>query len=258
MSTPQRVHLPPGEEQVAEHSARASVFTGDSPNLDCLRSLAVLFVVVDHVSITLGIPLRGLSSLGYFGVLIFFVHTSLVLMLSMNRTSQSERRLFLPFYVRRAFRIYPLSMVCVLLVVFSGFTLLSRGAVWSNLALVMNFTSSPPAISPMWSLPYEVQMYLLLPLLFIFATRFRSAWATAALFVPLSFIALVQPQLGLKWDIVQYSGCFLPGIIAYQLSFRPRFRWPWWIWPAMLLTIAPIFVYVCSLRWRAAFLNNWA
>ena len=48
------------------------------------------------------------------GVLMFFVHTSMVLMLSLERTRLSGRALFGAFYLRRAFRLYPFSMACVI------------------------------------------------------------------------------------------------------------------------------------------------
>lgn len=47
------------------------------------------------------------------GVLTFFVHTSMVLMLSLGRTRLEGKALFHSFYLRRFFRIYPLAIFCV-------------------------------------------------------------------------------------------------------------------------------------------------
>ena len=55
--------------------------------------------------------------IGTFGVLIFFVHTSLVLMYSMERSDMRGEALFANFYIRRIFRIYPLSVLAVLVAV---------------------------------------------------------------------------------------------------------------------------------------------
>ena len=47
-------------------------------------------------------------------MLLFFVHTSLVLMYSMQRSPLRGGALFRDFYIRRFFRIYPLSILTVL------------------------------------------------------------------------------------------------------------------------------------------------
>src|SRR5512147_3059239 len=89
----------------------------ESSNLNLLRAVAVLAVFIAH-SLTLRIDSPRLWNLGHLGVLLFFVHTSLVLMLSLQRQDRggADRR-GLRFMVRRAFRIYPLSMAAVLLYV---------------------------------------------------------------------------------------------------------------------------------------------
>jgi len=91
--------------------------TGLSANLDFLRVTAVLLVLAQHVCKRMHVEQIGwvaTSSLGLFGVLLFFVHTSLVLMYSMERSGLTGWLLFKNFYVRRVFRIYPLSVVAVL------------------------------------------------------------------------------------------------------------------------------------------------
>jgi len=218
-----------------------SVFSGDSPNLDFLRAYAVMLVLVGH-TLNTAFPHRfHLSSLGIFGVLIFFVHTSLVLMLSLQRTKQKGAALFATFYIRRFFRIYPLSVVTVVCAVVFGYRVLSWPDLFSNLTLTMNLTSSKMAINPLWSLPYEVQMYVVLPFLFLFAKRFFGAvLATVPLLVVSICCALLNPPQ--PWmDFVHYVGCFLPGIIAYQLSSRPRYQWNPWIWPIVLVGTTLLF-----------------
>ena len=58
----------------------------------------------------------GLPKLGRFGVLLFFVHTALVLMSSIERQGTHRAGWVRAFYVRRALRIYPLAVVTILLV----------------------------------------------------------------------------------------------------------------------------------------------
>ena len=85
-----------------------------SPNLDFLRAVAVLLVLF-HLLITTNTRLP--DYFGQFGVLLFFVHTSLVLMFSLERIERNKQELFITFYIRRLFRIYPLSIVCVSIIV---------------------------------------------------------------------------------------------------------------------------------------------
>ena len=89
--------------------------TSCSPNLDFLRASAVLIVYLFHLIITTNTRLP--DYLGQFGVLLFFVHTSLVLMFSLERIEATEGSFFLTFYLRRLFRIYPLSIFCVSVIV---------------------------------------------------------------------------------------------------------------------------------------------
>src|SRR5690242_10083259 len=103
----------------------AMVKVGQDSNLDVLRSVAVLSVFLTHAlqvmaGNTFGDHLAyGMDtySLGRIGVLIFFVHTSLVLMESLERTATKlcGWPLIRYFYIRRAFRIYPLSIFLILL-----------------------------------------------------------------------------------------------------------------------------------------------
>src|SRR5277367_3572885 len=88
-----------------------------SVNLDLLRAVAVLSVYFSHLAAVF--HHHSFGSLGRFGVIIFFVHTSFVLMASLQRLDTiagSDRSLALAFWVRRIFRIYPLSVLFVLLV----------------------------------------------------------------------------------------------------------------------------------------------
>src|SRR5690242_19156649 len=84
-------------------------------NLDVLRSTAVLLVLFSHLIMALGrldepmLQAWGIRDLARLGVLIFFIHTSLVLMMSLQRLGKVN--VASRFYVRRAFRIYPLATV---------------------------------------------------------------------------------------------------------------------------------------------------
>jgi peptidoglycan/LPS O-acetylase OafA/YrhL len=200
--------------------------SSESRNLDLLRSVAVSYVFVAHLILSLirspypelhdaWVP--ELYELGRVGVQLFFVHTSLVLLLSLDR-NQGEG-LFLSFYVRRFFRIYPLSTACILMVLAFRIPYVPRdsflspgwGDLLSNLFLVQNVTGAKDLISPLWSLPLEVQMYVLLPVIFVVLRRFGSSplvlgmWTAAFAAVPLS-------------PLLAFFPCFFGGVFAYQLS----------------------------------------
>src|SRR6185436_10342900 len=86
------------------------------------------------------------------------------------------------FYIRRAFRIYPLSIFTVLVLVALqiphpigvAYDAPSQSKIWSSLLLIQNITNTGEIITPMWSLPFEVQMYLLLPFIYALGKRFRN------------------------------------------------------------------------------------
>jgi len=84
----------------------------DMPNLDFVRSIAVISVILEHTLLALGIKQVGPFPVGYLGVMgvmVFFVLTVLVLMWSLERKPHT-----LDFYIRRVFRIYPLAMAAII------------------------------------------------------------------------------------------------------------------------------------------------
>ena len=137
-------------------------------NLDLLRAVAVTLVLAQHLLNRFYFAKLGLSGppIGTFGVLIFFVHTCLVLMYSMERSNLGGLPLALNFYIRRIFRIYPLSIVAVLAAValrldsgMNGLPGLSHvahiglGRIISNLLLIQNIVRPGSIINVLWSFP---------------------------------------------------------------------------------------------------------
>lgn len=237
-----------GERPQVDPSRPVSTPTGirgDSPNLDLLRSMAVLFVVLCHLPIV-GELARNREfhpgALGLLGVVIFFVHTCLVLLLSLDRQMQSQgpRRFASVFYIRRAFRIYPLSMIVVASVAFSallsGERSVSMGTLVSNFLLVQNLTGHESIPAPLWSLPFEIQMYLLLPALFLGISRIRSnaLFLVGLLWVGMIGLILALWRLNLNYHLIKYFPCFLCGALAYALRGTRR------TWHPLIL-----FGYVC-------------
>ena len=232
----------------------ASKLGKDSPNLDLLRSVAVTAVFIAHLLATFGWHKVWISSLGWSGVVLFFVHTCLVLLLSMERLNMSGWRLFASFYVRRIFRIYPLSICAVLTVAafhippvpWAEFKPISWDVLVSNLMLVQNVLWKPDVIGPLWSLPLELEMYAVLPVLFLLARRWRSSLLGLGLwllFVPIGYLIpkFHSIQIG-GIGIFQYVPCFLGGMVAYQVSRRVLPRRPFWLWPVAIAAFVAAYV----------------
>ena len=239
-------------------------------NLDFLRSAAVLLVVGFHLAKFFNWRFLSLrvTDFGLLGVMLFFVHTTLVLMFSLERQrSKSNAPLLLPFMVRRSFRIYPLAILVVTFAYilripsdlqFGSFGLLRQN--WrnlvANLLLIQNVTLQKANPGPLWSLPLEIQMYLVLPSLFLFALRVKSSWGTIVFWwsfvalwfsfgfatgmLPLSEGGIRSPaEAILKFTL--FVPCFLPGIVAYKLWRQPRVL-PGFLWPVFLLICCAVFV----------------
>lgn len=221
-------------------------------NLDLLRAIAVMTVLVYHcIQMRRYIPPRA----GLFGVLIFFVHTALVLMMSLERIAAGGLRYFRAFYIQRAFRVYPLSIVCVVVVVAFGvpwvhwgaFSRPSLGRLIANLLLLQNVIGNSQSTSvsgPMWSLPYEIQMYALLPILFWLLIRKPTA---TTLYAMVAFsvcaatieIALIHSTIGLT----RFSPCFMGGVVAYFLRSRTRPFLPATLWPVTIIALGTAYFF---------------
>src|SRR5271163_548746 len=196
-----------------------------------------MLVVIGHLQEFFGVYAFGPFHLGGFlgtlGVLIFFVHTCYVLMLSLERQAARARpRLFAAFMLRRCFRIYPLSMIAIALVVLFRVPqamiinrhfiawLFDGGDVLSNLFLVECFSDRVPILGPTWSLSYEMQMYLFLPWLFValHSSLGRSLWRCLSRYVAAVLACVGILHFSTAPNLALYIPCFLPGVIAYQLK----------------------------------------
>lgn len=254
--------LDPALSRVRSETAgiRGIGLSAASPNLDFLRAMAVMFVFVDHLLLTHGIQrilFFSPADLGRVGVYFFFVHTSLVLLMSLERTQLTGIRKVMHFYFRRMFRIYPLAIFFVLLVYLCNVPYDVWGAgtaphdwrtIGANLLLAQNVAGVSSLIGPLWSLPLEVQMYLLLPLVFFVVQRIsRKAllllWLGAALgavvYLPYSHSGRVLWRL----DLILFVPCFLGGAVAYQIARRAqRPVLPGWLWPAAITAVLGVYL----------------
>lgn len=236
--------------------------SNSSSNLDQLRAIAVLTVIVDHLIPTMvhhgaHVPVAArdfTEHIGHAGVLAFFVHTSLVLMYSLERMMRQDAEGLVPrFYLRRAFRIYPLSIACILAVLVFGLpdatwrppTDISTAEVLSNVFLVQNLVTGQSVLVPMWSLPYEVQMYLVLPFLFFLTRHVHAVWIIGVTLMVSYVGAYVLFKLdGGHMNLAGYVPCFLAGVLCYALRDRlPRIL-PGPAWPIFVLLMVSGYCYM--------------
>jgi peptidoglycan/LPS O-acetylase OafA/YrhL len=224
-----------------------------------IRTVAVSLVFVDHLAAAADI--RGLGDIGRLGVLIFFVHTALVLMMSMARLRLSGSRLFSAFLIRRVFRIYPLSILAVLAVFLfrvpavsgaGGFGWIGWPGFFSNIFLTQNLTHSR-SIDFLWSLPFEMQMYLVLPFLFLLLSRFPSlkfAFVISLFGVAIACVewAFHHGTADMDFLLTRYVPCFLAGVIAWRIMASANRSVPGILWVFFLLMIVVAYRAVDILR----------
>ncbi|MFM5906467.1 MAG: acyltransferase family protein [Novosphingobium sp.] len=209
--------------------------------LDGLRTVAILLVILYHV---LRVPVAHHSPLdyptrpfafGWGGVDVFFVLSGFliggILFAQRDRPGAMKR-----FLVRRCVRIVPLYFV-VLAVFFlarglNGPPWMLDGAapVWTYLTLTQNFATAflktdAWALGPTWSLAVEVQLYLLLGLLILFAPRRwikPVLWAGIAVSVllRLALVARGEGIMGYFLTPARMDGAFI-GALVSQAILQP-------------------------------------
>lgn len=233
---------------------------GFSTNLDLLRSIAIGAVLFDHVTRMLGYPYYG--AVGRSGVLLFFVHTALVLMFSLERLDR-HGPVVRAFYIQRFFRIYPLSLCCVAASLLfripmgplqPGFEWLGWRWVAASVLLVQNVTLLPSVSGPMWSLPYEVQMYLALPAIYRLTQKRRPLFYLAVIWILAAISSLQLHRVYAHFFGPDYNDslhspapwfvpCFLGGVCAFVLSKRKHLSLPWPLLAALFLAFIPLIYY---------------
>jgi peptidoglycan/LPS O-acetylase OafA/YrhL len=194
------------------------------PDIDGLRALAVLAVIVFHIN-------KHLLPGGFVGVDIFFVISGFLISLHILRDMEAGQFSLVEFYRRRVKRIaLPLILVVLAVVIAAQllmipadarraadsalYALLSLANVYFWLFQDTGYFAADSAQTPLlhlWTLGVEEQFYILWPLLLMLV--YRRTWARAFMVVAGS-AALVSFVFGQLW--FQYD----PSFVYYMLPSR--------------------------------------
>ena len=169
----------------SSHNSKTTRFRQD---IQLLRAIAILFVVLNHIDFGfLSVPA------GYRGVDVFFVVSGFVIMSSILRQeSEGQRFSLLNFFKRRAQRLYP-AFLAVIIFVFvisfltqsfihvqqetarTGFGASLFFANYVLLARKIDYFNPlyPNPLTHTWSLSVEEQFYIVLGILFLLLKRFK-------------------------------------------------------------------------------------
>src|SRR3982074_1503320 len=164
------------------------------PQLDALRGLAVLLVLLHNTDVYPSLHLRLISGNGWMGVDLFFVLSGFLITEILLDTKQSEGY-FRNFYARRCLRIWPL-YYSVLLFMFVIVPILRPSEAhtvfearsspwWAYPVFLQNFlipipTMATGALGVTWSLAVEEQFYLVWPLVVRLCTEAQIRWIAIA------------------------------------------------------------------------------
>jgi len=184
------------------------------PELDFWRGIAIGMVVLYHAFYwtqntqhsRLASVFTAITSVGWLGVNLFFVLSGfLITGILLDR--KGRKSYFRSFYERRARRILPAYILCLLLL--GIFHIVSRGGVARALTFTANYGLIPAAqtYGPLWSLAVEEQFYLVWPLVALVTSRRR----LGAICI---ILLLVEPML--RWAVA--TGVH-PGFDVHSATF---------------------------------------
>lgn len=208
------------------------------PQLDALRGIAALYVVIYHVMAMpdpdLSVPAWALPivGMGGSGVVLFFVMSAFSLCLTWPRHAASGLPLR-SFYLSRLARIAPLMLALLSVMIFKdqfrAVPLRGYDEVAWNYSLL--FGLSPQwqqgIVMGSWTIGVEILFYAIFPLIALYV---RGLWAQLALLV-LSYLLALWAKTGLPADWAHFGGhvgllrqlpVFALGCVLFELWRRLR------------------------------------
>lgn len=211
--------------------------SGYRPELQALRALAVVAVVINH-------SWPGLAPGGYIGVDIFFVVSGFLITRQLVRERERTGRIALGrFYLRRARRLLPAATVVLLTIAVLTYLYVPRhewhawfGQLGASALYVQNWVmatthEAPTALMHFWSLSVEEQFYVLWPLLVIGGAALAVAAGRSARIILLGIVAVVIAASLTHWIVVTASN--------YELGYFSTLSRAWEFAAGGLLALLP-------------------
>jgi peptidoglycan/LPS O-acetylase OafA/YrhL len=177
--------------------------------LDALRGIAALAVVFDHLTQA---TLRGTRPYVYewiepgrYGVYVFFLISGYIVPASLEHKGSIRA-----FWISRLFRLYPMYLVAMALVLVLGSVgqVSLRGAgqdpvnsVFAQFLMMGDVLDGPNVPNVVWSLTYEMTFYLLLTALFAAGIHKCSGWYAIGFAVSAIAVGGVLPRLYLSGHV---------------------------------------------------------
>jgi peptidoglycan/LPS O-acetylase OafA/YrhL len=212
------------------------------PELDGLRAIAILAVLVTHFShqhVLVG---------GYLGVDLFFVLSGFLITSLLLSEERGGGVGLGNFYARRALRILPPLVASTIIALALG--TISIQAALAALFFVANIVNVPlGAFVPMWSLSVEEHFYLLWPFLFIALGRHRPRFVAYAILAVVAVrIVLLSMRIGIYEQTYARADSLLVGCgAALMMTIRPP-KLSRWVAPVTFATVLATFAFM---PWRS-------
>lgn len=210
------------------------------PNLDGLRGIAILLVMLHHIPVIQSPWLHTLQINGRLGVMLFFVISGfLITHLGLKEIRTTGTFSWKEFYIRRGLRIFPLyyavlALVCLLVFGFNVYPPQARQEFSAKLLSYVFYYSNltGPIHGPyslLWSLAVEEQFYLFFSVVFYVLP----VGLSRALFFSLALLRLSMLFWGpyvaddsLWLTAFRYQEAILLGVsLAYLLEIPMVFAW---------------------------------
>ncbi len=195
------------------------------PELDGLRFVAFLLVFIHHAP-AFGPPAwRFLHEFGWIGVDLFFALSAFLFVKLLSKEFERTGTICIwKFYVRRGLRIWPIyALYCLFVMAWAAAAGEVRFCSWRGLGLLTftdNVLSALRGYNPiaftehLWTISYEEQFYLFIPLLLLFL--FRSSRARDAEFLGGLAAGFLVVRAALIWLRVPHPAIWVLPVTHFE------------------------------------------